>query len=108
MPGGVVSRSETKNLSRIHNDEDYRRKEKSHHLHARVGGGHYSCAMTPGIMEMAAPYDDDLEAYVVPDVGYCIDYAYNWLYGTSDFYVELAEYEEGELSREEQYLDVTL
>ncbi len=32
------------------------------------------------------PYDNDREAYVVPDVDYCADYANDWKSGTGDFW----------------------
>lgn len=37
----------------------------------------------------ALPYDPDLEAYIVPDVNYCIDQAEDWKAGVGDYSDEL-------------------
>ncbi len=38
------------------------------------------------VMEMTVPRDPETGAHIVPDVQYCIDYAYDWRDFTGDFY----------------------
>lgn len=48
------------------------------------------------------PYDDELGAYLVPDVDYCIDQAMDWQAGTGDYSSDFDYYDDNGLPRPER------